>query len=408
MIDAERLVVLAPIAPAATGNGLAMRAELFRRSAPAHVEVQTIVVPVAGGLGDPPPGDVVLVSPDPSSARAGTISLAADAGWSARLARAEPLPPPSRIASPGLVDEVVRAVGEGGRVAVHVVRSYMAPLGAAVRDRLGARWATLDLDEDDAAFASAFGDPETASAYERLLAVFAPSFDGLAAASAREAAMIGCRHGLVVEQLPNAVRIPAGPPPARDRASGGGPPSLLFVGNLTYQPNVDAAHLLVERILPAIRRRLARRVRVVLVGSHEGRLDHLRGDDVEVTGFVQDLEPLYASAAVAVVPLRAAGGTRIKLLEAFAHGLPVVASTAAAAGLEVAHGRHLLIADDCDQAVSSVEAVLTVERLAEQLADEASRLVRERYSLDVVIPVIRSFYERAAESAVSRSQRTSA
>jgi glycosyltransferase involved in cell wall biosynthesis len=292
-----------------------------------------------------------------------------------------------------------------GPVGLHVMRAYMAPLGVAVAERLSARWATLDLDEDDAAFARSRGDVEGAASYERLLAVFAPLFDGLAAASAGEAGAIGARHGLTVEHLPNAVAPALAPTaPHTPRASAEPHPSLLFVGNLTYAPNVEAARVLVNEILPALTRRSGRRARVTLVGPHHGELAELGGPGVEVAGFVPDLAPLYASADVVVVPLRAGAGTRIKLLEAFAHQVPVVASAAAAAGLDVTPGRHLLLADGPEHAAAAIEAIIADPALAERLAGEALGLVRDRYSPDVVIPAISGFYAGAAERALRRRQ----
>jgi glycosyltransferase involved in cell wall biosynthesis len=271
-----------------------------------------------------------------------------------------------------------------------------------VAERLEASWITLDLDDDDAALATAGGDVEAAGAYERLLAVFGPLFDGLTAASLLEAEAIGERHGLVVEHVPNAVALPArlaarSRPNHRD-------PSLLFVGNLTYRPNVEAAWILVEDVLPRLRRRLARRVTVTLVGPHHPELERLAGPDVELAGFVPDLAPVYASADVVVVPLRTGGGTRIKLLEAFTHGVPVVASPAAAAGLEVSDGRHLLLAEDAERAAAAVEAIVTDEATARRLTAEAGRLVRDRYQTDAVIPVIRGFFSRAGARARGRLQ----
>ena len=400
--SAARLVILTPIEPAATGNGLAMRAELFR-SAPSDLEVRTVVVPVAGNIPTSGSAGAAVVAPDGARARAGARCLVADAAWRERLARVGSLPVAARVASPGLAEDVAGVVGGGGPVAVHVMRAYMAPLGAAVAERLEAAWATLDLDEDDAAFAQAAGDLEGAAAYERVLEVFGPLFDGLAAASKGEAAAMAGRHNLSVEQIPNAVRLPArsrGPTDLASRRA----PSLLFVGNLTYAPNVEAAQRLVYEILPAVRRRLGRSVGVRLVGPHDGRLDTLRAADVEVAGFVPDLAPVYASADVVVVPLRSGAGTRIKLLEAFAHGVPVVASPVAAAGLDVADGRELLLADDCERAAAAVETLLKNTALATRLAGAASRLVRERYSVEAVIPMIQDFFDRAASAGRRRAQ----
>jgi glycosyltransferase involved in cell wall biosynthesis len=395
----RRLVVLAPIAPAPTGNGLAMRSELFRRAAAQLFDVSTVVVPVAGEL---PPGvagsAAAVVRPDPAAARAGVVALAADSVWRERLARARTLPLPARAASPGLADAVAAALSDVDAPALHVVRSYLAPLGIAVAERLGAPWVTLDLDEDDAALA----DAEEADAYHRLLDVFGGSFEALAAASPAEALTIGSRHGLAVQVVPNAVDVP----PVGKRVRGDGV-SLLLVGNLTYGPNADAARILAESVLPAVQRRLGSSARVTLVGPVDARVERLRAPGIEVTGFVPDLVPSYAAAAAVVVPLRVGGGTRIKLLEAFAHGVPVVASRAAAAGLEVAHERHLLLADDPDEVAAAVERLVSDAPLARRLAAEGRRLVETRYSTGVALEAARELFRQAAERGQAISPRSS-
>jgi glycosyltransferase involved in cell wall biosynthesis len=403
--DEARLVVLAPIEPARSGNGLAMRTELFCTAAAAHgLDVQVVVVPVAGQL---PAGAVreraaAVVAPGTGEARAGAIALLADPAWRQRLERAGMLPRLARSASPGLVAPVAAAAGRAD--AVHVMRSYLAPLGTAVAERLAARWVTLDLDEDDAGFAAARGDAEERSAYERLLTVFSPSFDGFSAASSSEAIAIGRRHGLGVEYVPNAVRIPneALPRPCSDAD-----PSLLFVGNLTYEPNVEAATVLVEQVLPRIERGLGRGARVTLAGDCDGRVARLARPGVDVLGYVAELGPLYARAVVVVIPLAAGAGTRIKILEAFAHRVPVVASTRAVSGLAVSDGRHLLVADGAAATAAAVVRTLQDATLARRLCDAAATLVSQRYSFDAVVPSIGALFGRAASRGRSRTQRRS-
>jgi polysaccharide biosynthesis protein PslH len=365
------LVLLAPLPPAPTGNGLAMRTDLFRRASP---DVRTVVVPIAGQLpaGVPTPPHVTV---DPRAERAAAVALLSDPVWRDRLARAGELP--AGTASPALADAVAAAAGADRPAGLHVMRSYLAPLGAALAERLEVDWATLDLDEDEAGA-------------ERLVGVFGPLFDGVSAASAAEAEAIGARHGLTVTHIPNAVDVPA--PRAGARPGTG---TLVFVGNLTYPPNVEAATTLVRDVLP----RLRRPVRARVVGPHDGSLDGLAGADVEVTGFVPDLAAVYASAEAVVVPLRTGAGTRIKLLEAFAHGVPVVASTVAAAGLDVDDGEHLLLADGAAETAAAVERVLADPDLAQRLAAAALALVRARYSTDVVVPAVRELFRRAAQAS---------
>lgn len=381
------LVILAPIAPASTGNGLAMRVDLFRRAAELELDVQTVVIPMAGRL----PADVP-VSPHTTvvprgDAKSDALQLVSDPVWRDRLTRAGAFPP--HVASPLLAGAVAAAI-ERPTHAVHVVRSYLAPLGAAVAERLNLTWATLDLDEDDTVLAS----PGAAAAFDRLLATFGPLYDGLSAASRAEADAIGHLHGLEIAHLPNAVDIPA--PRARPTSQSS---SLLFVGNMTYAPNLQAARTLVADILPALRSP----ARVALVGPNDGRLETLAGSQVDVTGFVGDLADVYAAADVAVIALEAGAGTRLKILEAFAHRVPVVATPVAAAGLECEPGRHLLVAADAAGLAAAVDRLLADAALARQLAGAAYDLVRRQYSTDVVIPAIRDFFARAA-AGVSRPE----
>lgn len=392
----EQLLLLTPIAPAPSGNGLAMRAELFRRSAARFLDVRTVVVPVAGLMPDGArlSPRTAVVSLDPSSARAGAKALLSDPAWRQRLASAGTLPGLARAASPGLADVVVGAVGtavDDRQVAIHVMRSYLAPLGRALTERLDTAWTTLDLDEDDSVLCAALGDTEDAAAYDRLVGVFGPLFDGVSAASEIEAASIGKRHALVVEPVPNAIELPVRTIRARAPAR-----SILFVGNLTYAPNVEAAGILAQAVLPEVQRRLGGPVCLTLVGAHGPELQRLAGPDVQIKGFVGDLSTVYASASVVVVPLRIGGGTRIKLLEAFAHQVPVVASRVAAAGLRVSDGRHLLLADDAVEAAMAVERIIESPRLARRLTTEALRLVRDSYSIDAVQPAVMKLFAHAS------------
>jgi glycosyltransferase involved in cell wall biosynthesis len=393
--EIPRLILLTPIQPAPSGNGLAMRAELFRLAAAHDLAVETVVVPVAGGGAG---AGAITVEPDPALARAGLHSLLAEPAWRERLASAQALPHAARVASPGLVEMVAQRLGARSFDALHVTRTYLAPLGVALAERLQLEVRTLDLDDDDAAaFASVHHDRAEAAAYERLLGVFGGLYDGLCAASADDAASIGARHHLSVEHVPNAVVIPTVTPrqPAAELR-------LLFVGNLTYRPNVEAVELLVREMLPRLQSRLGERpVCVTLVGRASTEVESLASAAVRVRGFVEDLGPLYAQADAVVAPLRTGAGTRIKLLEAFAHNVPVVATRAAAEGLAVLDGRHLLVCADPTGLAAAVADLAADPALGAHLAEQAGRLVRERYSHAAVIPRVRAFLSRAARSVVA-------
>ena len=399
--------MLAPIEPASTGNGLAMRAQLFRSAAQQDFGVRTLVVPVAGrvpghGSGGRVPehgsgsADVELIGPDQRLAAAGIAALIRDPAWRERLAKASPLPLLARAASVGLAELVASTSDAADRPAgLHVMRSYLAPLGVALAERLQPGWMTLDLDDDDAGLAAAQGDQLSADAYNRLLDTFAGRFDAVCAASPIEADELSRRHGLSVEPIPNAVELPETPRGGHQPA--GEVVSLLLVGNLTYGPNAEAAQILAREIAPVLSHRLGRSVQVTLVGAHDAELKRSLGaPGVTMTGPVPDLAPFYAAADVVVVPLRQGAGTRIKLLDALAHGVPVVASSAAARGLETLDGRHLLIADDPGQAARAIEHTLDDSTATSSRVREARQLVEHRYSTRVVRRQVGDFFARAA------------
>lgn len=413
------LVFLTPIVPAATGNGLAMRSYLFLEAASAEFQVKVIVVPVAGaGSGAPPAGIRVLALPDRRQIAAALPELMGSARWRQRLSAASPLPPLAALAPATLAAAAERLAGASAGAPVHVTRSYLAPLGIALAELMGSDWATLDLDDDDEMLERSAGNDAAAASYSRLIGVFGPLFRRVALAAPAEAAAVAARHGLATSVLPNAVALPrqdpvAGSvvPRARARAvpAGGLVPAigLLFVGNLTYWPNAHAAGRLVHEILPLVRRLTGRPVQVTLAGE-AGADPALRAlarvPGVTLTGFAPDLRPVYAAADVLVAPLAFGAGTRIKLLEAFSHGLPVVTTSVGAAGLGAVSGRHLLIADTPAELARAVAGLAADAGLRSRLAESALELVGENYSHDVVIPRIRGFFRGAAGGPAAGSE----
>jgi glycosyltransferase involved in cell wall biosynthesis len=146
--------------------------------------------------------------------------------------------------------------------------------------------------------------------------------------------------------VPNTYEEAAAPAaPDGEPLDTGGGPTVLFQGALTWPPNEDAAVWLVREIAPVIRA-VHPGLRIVLAGSPSPRVREL--DDhpgVQVVGRVPWMKPYLAAADLVVVPLRVGGGTRIKILESFACGVPVVSTSIGAEGLGVRAGVHLDIGD---------------------------------------------------------------
>jgi glycosyltransferase involved in cell wall biosynthesis len=174
---------------------------------------------------------------------------------------------------------------------------------------------------------------------------------------------------------------------------------VLFVANLDYGPNADAAITLVERVLPALTARYDRPVRVVLVGSYDpgGPLGELASrPGVTLAGFVNDLSAYYARAAVVVAPLATGGGTRIKLLEAFAHQVPLVTTPVGAAGLAVVHREHVLIGETPEELATAAVELLGSPALARTMTTAALRFVRRYHAAPVVAERVKEFLDAAS------------
>jgi glycosyltransferase involved in cell wall biosynthesis len=175
---------------------------------------------------------------------------------------------------------------------------------------------------------------------------------------------------------PNVVDVAAitPVPPAVDERR------ALFVANFTYEPNRKGLLFLLDEVLPRVWEQLPD-ARLALVGAG---LEQPPSADprVQALGFVDDLRDAYAGASCVVVPLLQGGGTPLKLIEALAYGLPVIATRRAVAGLDVRDGQHCLVADDAETFVAALVKVLRDG--APELGRQGRELAEERYSIEAL------------------------
>jgi glycosyltransferase involved in cell wall biosynthesis len=169
---------------------------------------------------------------------------------------------------------------------------------------------------------------------------------------------------------------------------------IVYVGTMYWPPNRDAVLWFVRDVYPRIR---AVRPDVVfdVIGARPGRrIRGLTGDaaSIRVTGYVADPTPYLERAGAVIVPLRAGGGMRVKILTALAQGLPVVSTSLGCTGLAVESGQHLLIADTAEDFAQAALRVLGDRQLASQLARNGRVLVETRYDYRVVGPRLRAWY----------------
>ena len=173
---------------------------------------------------------------------------------------------------------------------------------------------------------------------------------------------------------PNA--LPWIDPPQRAEAD-----TIIFTANLEYHPNVDAVHFFLREVWPLLRHRHPA-LRWRIVGRNAGAIARLvRGSEgVDLIGPVDDAIAELAAAKVSVVPLRAGSGTRLKILEAWAAGTPVVSTTLGAQGLDAEPGSDLLIADDARAFADTISALLSSFHQRAQLSASGRRLYERRFT----------------------------
>jgi glycosyltransferase involved in cell wall biosynthesis len=168
---------------------------------------------------------------------------------------------------------------------------------------------------------------------------------------------------------------------------------VLFVGSMDYHPNIEAVLAFAEHVWPSVASRLPDAVFTV-VGRNppeavRGLSSRVR---IEVTGSVTDVRPYYYEAFAAVVPLRVAGGTRLKILEAMAAGVPVISTGIGAEGLCATPDVHFIQADTAAATVSAILAVAAGGERIQEMIHLSRDLTRRRYDWGVIGDALASHY----------------
>ncbi len=211
------------------------------------------------------------------------------------------------------------------------------------------------------------------STWDRHYAALRRRGAGLVACSEDDARRVA---GVVV---PNGYPLPtcaASEPAQVDR------PRLVFVGRLTYAPNRDAVDELLSSIWPRIVSQVPDATLSIVGAGAERWGRELWPDGVEFLGEVESIEEHLAGRLATVIPLRSGGGTRLKVLEAFAHQIPVVATAVGVEGLECVSGIHFLLAETPDEFAQAIQRLTDEEALRVRLTTSAAELLAKRYGFE--------------------------
>jgi glycosyltransferase involved in cell wall biosynthesis len=362
------LLYISPVIPALTGNGLAMRAGAVLEVLTERYDVHLLVAPLYAPVTPRIPESLeklcrraAIISPRPQRR-----------GW---------LRPP-------------RVWGDSRFDMVHVFRLAMVPFSKPylhgffrrsrrhldlddIESLTRRRIASLYRQNGDSAMA-AYEESEAARC-ESLENEAFRSFDRVYVCSAADRRRVEGRTRGQVRVLPNGVRMPTAVP-ARTAE---GVFTFLFVGTLGYYPNEDGVRYLCAEIVPRIRDLAGSSfvVNVAGTGASESLRQAASVPQVRFLGAVADLHPWYARADAVVAPLRAGGGTRIKILEAFSYQRPVAATSTAMEGIEARAEEHVVIGDTPAAFAQQCARLMFDGELRDRLARNALALLLHSYTI---------------------------
>ena len=172
--------------------------------------------------------------------------------------------------------------------------------------------------------------------------------------------------------------------------------NIVTLGTLHYPPNADGIRWFSNEVFPIIRRRLPD-AKLTIIGKNPPPdfLDLVARNphSIKVTGYVPDLVPYLEKSTLMVVPVRAGGGMRVRILEAFAYGMPVVTTTVGLEGIQAQIGEDVIVADTPDSFSNAVCKLLENKNLQDHLSVNARRLAETSYDWHVVLKVMDSIFQ---------------
>jgi sugar transferase (PEP-CTERM/EpsH1 system associated) len=218
----------------------------------------------------------------------------------------------------------------------------------------------------------------TANLLERAEARFLAACDVHTVTSERERERIQARDpGAEIHVIPNGVDVQYfGAQPIEPGAPRTG---LVFAGSMDYSANIDAVVWFVSQIWPELHRQQPALSFSIVGRDPTAEVSALAGEGISVTGTVPDVRPYYSGALAAVVPLRIGSGTRLKILEAMAAGIPVISTKLGAEGLDLQDGTHLLIADSASEMIAAVSRLAASPELWQRLSQSGREVVSRLY-----------------------------
>ena len=181
-----------------------------------------------------------------------------------------------------------------------------------------------------------------------------------------------------------------------------GSPVFVYHGSLGNAQNSEAVKILIRRIFPALKDEFPE-AQLILIGSNPPDIDQ---QGVLAVGLVDDLPAYIAMADIAVIPLTSGSGTKLKILEYMASGVPVVTTPIGAEGLPLEDGRHAVIDEEWDSFIDQTIRAVRDETWAASMADEGRKLVESNFSWKATLDVYSNVLENQANSETDTVDRS--
>jgi polysaccharide biosynthesis protein PslH len=282
------------------------------------------------------------------------------------------------------------------------------PVGARVIDQHNAVWTIVQRMAEHSSYAKRLGLELEARRLRRYEAQICARFDGMLAVSAPDLDFLELaahEAGVTLpptEIIPIAVDAHGAPPVARTAA----PTSILSMATMFWPPNVDGVLWFAREVYPLVKTAVPEAAFAVVGARPPASVRQLNAVDpsINVTGYVEDPQPYLEAAAALIVPVRAGGGMRVKILEALARGLPIVSTTIGYEGIALTPGEHLLVGDTPAAFAEALTAILRDPAFGRRLAAAGRAVAEEVYDWRVVNPQIERLYSAALARAAERDE----
>lgn len=184
-----------------------------------------------------------------------------------------------------------------------------------------------------------------------------------------------------ISVIPNGANIPRFTNPKKEETN-----TIIFMGHLGYQPNVEGLKYYINNIHQKVREQIPDAKLVILGKDAPEWLKRVAKSDPSITlkGFVRDVKPYIEDAKVCICPVLSGSGTRLKILEYMAMGKPVVSTSIGAEGILMKNNQHILLADTEEQFSKNIVKLFTDDKLAQELGSDARKFIKKNYTWEAI------------------------